>query len=43
MSETTNKRKALNTKPSFKEAINDAIPKKEKDIDDINYQLMEEA
>ena len=43
MSETINKREALNTKPSFKEeAINDAIPKKEKDIDDISYQLTEE-
>ena len=43
MSETINKRKALNTKPSFKEeAINDVIPKKEKDIDDISYQLTEE-
>ena len=40
MSETINKIKALNTNPSFKEeAINDAIPKKEKDIDDISYQL----
>ena len=40
MSETTNKRKALNTKPSFKEeAINDVIPKKEKTIEDISYQL----
>ena len=41
MSETINKRKALKAKPSFKEeAINDAIPKKEKDIDDISYQLI---
>ena len=43
MSETINKREALNTKPSFKEeAINDVLPKKEKDIDDISYQLTEE-
>ena len=44
MSKTINKRKALKTKPSFKEeAINNAIPTKEKDIDDdISYQLTEE-
>ena len=43
MSKTINKRKALKSKPSFKEeAINDALPKKEKDIDDISYQLTEE-
>ena len=43
MSETINKRKALNTKPSFKEeAIDDVIPTKEKTIEDISYQLTEE-
>ena len=40
MSETINKRKAIKTKPFFKEeAINNALPKEENDIDGISYQL----